>query len=55
MDLLPELFQRVQYPAEQAQSVLAMLKTMTFSELGIQPPEMGVKSVKCDVCPLAFR
>jgi hypothetical protein len=40
---LPELFRRAQYPEEEAYSVLAMVKGLNFSNLGIEPTKTGVR------------
>jgi len=40
---LPELFRRVQYSDDEARRVLAMVKGLSFSDLGIAPTETGVR------------
>jgi hypothetical protein len=36
MTHVPELFRRAQYPEQEASSVLAMVKALNFTDLGIQ-------------------
>ena len=43
MTHLPELFARAQYPADEARNVLAMIKALNFSDLGIERTESGVR------------
>ena len=43
MSRLPELFKRAQYPEPEARSVLAMVKGLSFADLGIQPTGTGAK------------
>jgi len=43
MTHLPELFRRAQYPEDEARSVLAMVKTLNFSDMGIERTETGVR------------
>ena len=42
MSHLPELFRRAQYPAEEGRNVLAMIKALNFSAIGIEKRETGV-------------
>jgi hypothetical protein len=39
----PELFRRVQYPEGEARGVLAMVKGLNFSDLGVEPTKTGVR------------
>jgi hypothetical protein len=43
MTHVPELFRRAQYPEDEARRVLAMVKAMNFSDLGIAPTKPGVR------------
>jgi hypothetical protein len=43
MTHLPELFRRAQYADEEARSVLAMVKGLNFSDMGIQRTNKGVR------------
>ena len=43
MDLLPELFSRINYLAEEAPRVLAMLKGLNFDDMGIHRTKAGVE------------
>ena len=43
MTHLPELFRRAQYPDEEARSVLAMVKGLNFSDMGIERTATGVR------------
>ncbi len=43
MEHLPDLFKKADYPDGEAQRVLAMLKSLTLSEIGIQQQDAGVK------------
>jgi hypothetical protein len=43
MDLLPNLFLQVDYPGDEAQKVLEMLKRINFDDLGIKRTETGVR------------
>lgn len=36
---VPDLFRRAQYPADEATQVLAMIKALNLSDLGVHPPE----------------
>jgi hypothetical protein len=40
---LPELFRRAQYPNDEAQRVLAMIKEFNFSDMGIERTDTGVR------------
>jgi hypothetical protein len=41
MTHLPELFSRARYPEDEARGVLAIIKALNFSDMGIAPPETG--------------
>ena len=43
MTHLPELFRRAQYPEDEARSVLAMIKALNLSDMGVEPTEGGVR------------
>jgi hypothetical protein len=43
MTHVPELFRRAQYPEDEALRVLAMIKALNFSDMGIAPTKTGVR------------
>jgi hypothetical protein len=43
MTQLPELFRRTQYPDDEARSVLAMIKGLNLSDMGVEPTGTGVR------------
>ena len=43
MGHLPELFRRAQYPEEEARRVLAMVKALNLSDLGIERTDKGIR------------
>lgn len=44
---VPELFQRVQYPSDEARNVLGMLKQLNLAELGVPARAAGT----IQICP----